>query len=68
VQIFAEGTYVLEADDAEGTDIEAGVRVLVGEHVALTGGYRSFSVEATENDDDFDLEIEGPFVGVTLRF
>ena len=68
VQIFAEGTYVLEADDAEGTDVEAGVRVLLGEHVALTGGYRSFSVEAAEDDDDFDLEIEGPYAGVTLRF
>jgi len=68
VQIFAEGTYVLEADDAEGTDLEAGVRVLLGEHVSLVGGYRSFSVEAAEDDDDFDLDIEGPYAGVTLRF
>lgn len=68
VQIFAEGTYVVEADDAEGTDFEAGLRVLLGRRLAAVVGYRSFSVEATEDDDAFDLDIEGPYAGLTLRF
>jgi hypothetical protein len=68
VQVFAEGTYVVEADDAEGTDFEAGLRVLFNHRIAAVAGYRSFSVEAVEDDDDFDLEIEGPYVGLTLRF
>lgn len=68
VQVFAEGSYVVEADDAEGTDLEAGIRVLFAERLAAVVGYRSFSVEAAEDDDEFDLDIEGPYVGLTLRF
>ncbi|MEZ5333058.1 MAG: YfaZ family outer membrane protein [Thermoanaerobaculia bacterium] len=68
VQIFAEATYVVEADDADGTDFEAGARVLLTRNLAAVGGYRSFSVDATEGDDNFDIDIEGPYVGLTLRF
>lgn len=68
VQIFAEGTYVVATDNASGTDLEAGLRVLLGRNFAVVGGYRSFSVDATEGDDTFDIDIEGPYLGLSLRF
>lgn len=68
VEIFAEGTWVVQADDAEGADLEAGVRVLVARRLAVVAGYRSFSVDATEDDDHFDLDIEGAWVGLAVRF
>lgn len=68
LHLFAEATVVVAADEGDATDVEAGLRFLFADSLALVGGYRRFSVDAEEDDDTFDLDIDGAFAGVQLRF
>jgi hypothetical protein len=66
--VFAEATVVVGADEGDATDIEAGVRFLLTDTLALVGGYRRFSVDAKEDDDTFQFDIAGAFAGLQFRF
>ncbi len=68
LQVFAEATVVVGADEGDATDLEVGVRFLLADKLALLGGYRSFSVDAEEGDDTLDLDLDGAFAGLQLRF
>lgn len=66
--VFAEATVVVGADEGDATDVEAGLRFLLTDTFALVGGYRRFSVDAEEDDDTFQFDIDGAFAGLQLRF
>ena len=66
--IFAEGSALVGTDRAEVLDAEAGIRYLPTSNVSVFGGYRILSIDAEENNDLLNLEIEGVFAGVSLRF
>ncbi len=68
VHLFAEGTVVVAADEGDATDLEAGVRVLLVDQLAVTAGYRRFAIDAEEDDDDLDFDITGAFLGLNVRF
>ena len=66
--IFAEGSALVETNQAEVIDAEAGIRYYPRRNVSVFGGYRILSIDATEGDDLLDLDVEGVFAGVSLRF
>ncbi len=67
-QVFAEGSVVVGQDEGDATDLEAGLRFLATSRLAVLGGYRTFSVDAQEDDDVLDIDFDGAFAGVQLRF
>ncbi|MGH9464642.1 MAG: hypothetical protein ACRD0X_03280 [Thermoanaerobaculia bacterium] len=68
LRVFAEATVVVGSDEGDATDFEAGLRFSLTDAFALVGGYRSFSVEAREEDDTLDVDFDGAFAGLQLRF
>lgn len=68
VCLFAEGSAVVETDEADVLDAEAGIRYHPTPNVSVFGGYRILSIDAADGDDLLDLDVEGIFGGVSLRF
>ena len=66
--IFAEASALVETSEAEVLDAEAGIRYYPTRNVSVFGGYRILSIDAADGDDLLDLDIEGVFAGVSLRF
>ncbi len=67
VQVFVEVSGIFGIDEGELIDAEAGVRFLPTKHLALLAGFRTLSVEAEEDDDFLDVDIDGIYFGVSLR-
>lgn len=73
LHLFAEArgmklSSVSSIDDVEILAGEAGVRLLLAKHLALTGRYRLDDYDFTASDVDFDLRMAGVFVDMELRF
>lgn len=67
VHLFGEASVVF-SDDGELIDLEAGVRYFFFGRIALMGGWRSLTVDAEDGDERLDVDVEGLFFGLTLRF
>lgn len=68
LQLFAEISVLIEDDEADLTDWEAGLRFFVNDTLGLGVGYRSFSIDGEIDDVPLDLEYEGGFGTLLLRF
>lgn len=67
-QVFAEVSVLVEGDDADLTEAEAGLRFFATETLGLGVGYRSLQIDGTIDDIPLDLEFEGGFASLVLRF
>ncbi len=67
VHVFVEASGIFGVKEGELLDAEAGVRFLPTRHLALLAGFRTLSVEAEEDDDFLDVDIDGIFFGLSLR-
>jgi len=49
-------------------DGEASLNINPIKYLGISGGYRYFVINLKYNDNSFDYRLDGPFVGLTLRF
>jgi len=49
-------------------DGEASLNINPIKYLGISGGYRYFVINAKYNDNSLDYRLDGPFVGLTLRF
>jgi hypothetical protein len=49
-------------------DAEASVNINPIKYLGISGGYRYFAVNAKYEDNSLDYRLDGPFVGLDLRF
>ena len=49
-------------------DGEASLNINPIKYLGISGGYRYFVINAKYNDSSLDYRLDGPFVGVSLRF
>jgi len=68
LNIFAEASGMSWGDRGHAVDGEAGLKLVLGSHLVLTGGYRYFDLEVKDEPDFAQLKNSGPFVGAALRF
>ncbi len=68
LHLFAEATGSVGIDEGDLRDAEAGIRYRPFPRLWVLAGYRVFELEAEEGDDFLDIEIEGVFFGLELRF
>jgi hypothetical protein len=84
LEVFGEFAGMYAGDYGHLFDAEAGLRLPFGDHFAIEGGYRWFAINGrfgefddlplvpkllgAEEEKEADLTMEGPFVGVSIRF
>ena len=68
VHVFAEASVLVDTDEGELTDGEAGIRYFVTPAFAVTAGYRSIEIDIEDGTDVIEIEIDSLFVGATFRF
>lgn len=68
INIFAELSGIKAGSYGYMYDAEAGVKIIPIDNVTVTGGYRivKFNIEA--GDNEAMMQLNGPFVGVSVRF
>jgi hypothetical protein len=49
-------------------DGEASLNINPIKYLGISGGYRYFVISVKYNDNSLDYRLDGPFVGLTLRF
>jgi len=68
LNIFAEASGMSWGDRGHAVDGEAGLKLILGSHLVVTGGYRYFDLEVKDEPDFAKLKNSGPFLGAGLRF
>jgi hypothetical protein len=68
VNIYAEVSGISAGSRGHALDGEAGVKLIVGRHLTLGGGYRYFDLEVKDDPDFAKLQNAGPFASASLRF
>ena len=68
LNIFAEASGMSWGDRGHAVDGEAGLKLVLGSHLVVTGGYRYFDLEVKDKPDFAKLKNSGPFLGAGLRF
>lgn len=73
LKLYLEATFGAGfGDDAliERTAFEAGLEGRLARHVGLVGGWRAWTYDEERDDlsSDVELELSGPFVGLSIRF
>lgn len=68
LHLFAEASVLVDTNDGDLLDAEGGVRFYPLDWLAIVGGYRILEVDAGDGDERLDIEIEGAFFGLALRF
>ena len=68
VEIFIEGSGLDAGDRGSMFDVEAGVRVFPLANLGLLASYRILDLRLDDDPDYARLRIEGPFVGLSVRF
>lgn len=67
LNIFAEVSGMSLGDKGHAWDGEAGLKLILGSHLVVTGGYRYFDLQVNDKPDFATLKNSGPFVGAGLR-
>jgi hypothetical protein len=67
LNIFAEASGMSLGDKGHAWDGEAGLKLVLGSHLVVSGGYRYFDLRVNDKPDFATLKNSGPFVGVGLR-
>jgi hypothetical protein len=68
VEIYAQMAGLKVGDYGSYVGSDSGVKVRPWKHVVLTGGYRTFNLNARVSPDFAHVRLGGPFVGAGLRF
>ena len=68
LHIFAEASVLVDTAEGDLLDAEAGIRYYPIDRLGITAGYRRLEVDAEHEGDLLELDIEGLFFGVALRF
>jgi hypothetical protein len=68
VNVFAELSGIRRGNKGHALDGEAGVKLILGSHVVLDAGYRTFDLEITDDPNFAKLKNSGPYVGLGVRF
>jgi hypothetical protein len=68
LHIFAEGSVLLDESEGELNEIEVGVRFFATKALAIVAGVRQLEIDATDRDDLLQMDLEGAFAGLSLRF
>lgn len=66
--LFAEASGISAGDIGYFFDIEAGVKITPVKYCSIVAGYRMMSLKAEDSSDFAKINLDGPFVGVTLKF
>jgi hypothetical protein len=67
LNIFAEVSGMSLGDKGHAWDGEAGLKLVLGSHLVVSGGYRYFDLQVNDKPDFATLKNSGPFVGAGLR-
>ena len=67
LNIFAEVSGMSLGDKGHAWDGEAGLKLVLGSHLLVSGGYRYFDLRVNDKPDFATLKNSGPFVGAGLR-
>ena len=68
LELFGESTVTVTGDEGDLVDTEYGVRLVLVPALTVVAGVRTFSVDIEDGTDRLDFELDGPFVGVSIRF
>ncbi len=68
VGVFAEVTGLPAGGYGHFLDAEAGLKWDIIPNLALSGGYRYIDIEVDYKDDSGELNLQGPFAALTLKF
>lgn len=66
--VFAEATVLVDDSEGDLDDIEAGVRFYATKTLAIVAGVKSLEIDATDDDDMLQMDLEGAFAGLSVRF
>ena len=66
---FAEISGIAAGGYGHFFDAELGVKIIPYKYLSIVAGYRILDMKLEDNSNNYaDLELSGPFMGVTLRF
>ena len=68
LHVFAEASALIDSDEGELTDSEAGVRYFITPAFAVTAGYRMIEIDIEDGADVLEIEIDSAFLSATFRF
>jgi hypothetical protein len=68
VNLTAKASGLPAGDYGYVFDAEASLNINPIKYLGISGGYRYFIVDVKYNDNSFYYRLDGPFVGLTLRF
>jgi hypothetical protein len=68
VNLTAKASGLPAGDYGYVFDGEASLNINPIKYLGISGGYRYFMVKVKYNDNSLDYRLDGPFVGLTLRF
>ena len=68
INLFGEISGFHAGDYGYFFDAEAGLKVMPFKNLSIVAGYRIIDINAEDDPDFLEMQIEGPFVGGTLRF
>lgn len=66
--IFAEVSGLPSAGYGHFFDTEVGIKFIPIKNLTIIAGYRIIDIELEDDDNYGEMDIKGPFFGVTLRF
>jgi hypothetical protein len=68
LHVFAEATVSIDTAEGDFTEAEVGIRYRPTETLGVTGGYRIIDIRVDDGDEFLEIDIEGVFLGLELRF
>jgi hypothetical protein len=68
VSVFGEWSTVVAADQGSESDFEIGARVRLWNALHAVGGIRSIQIRFEDGNDLIDVDMDGAFFGVSLRY
>lgn len=68
LDLFAEFSGLPAGDIGYFLDAEAGIKIMPSKYFTITGGYRAIRLKAKDGSDFTKLDINGPFVGASIKF
>jgi len=68
VHVFGEFAALVGTDAGDQTDFEVGIRVPLWGAVTGQAGYRSITIDVTDQDDAVNIDMDSVFFGLGLRF
>jgi hypothetical protein len=65
--IFAESSVLIDDSQGDLVDTEIGIRFFPLERLAIIAGFRTLEIDAEDDDDLLELDLEAAFFGISLH-